>query len=450
MNAATIGASSAGVSAATAGRRKSSRWSSAWTRVPRSSARAAPFGHRGGLRGRRQRRQPEHPLDVEPVPAALVLRQPRVTQGPDERPPPLSHRPELRRGRRPTRTWSGFLLIYDRSLLHVVADERQPDPGIRRQLGLADARGDVRDEGGHDPVDRRRPVALLPRVHPRSAAQDQPFLCPRHRDVEQPALLGLVGRDLLEPERFVVERRNLRTRPGPAQPQPDPRHRRRPARAVPGRRRRGRGRRRTRTGTRAPWRGGSSSAGRRDRFALDRRLALAAAAPAPIRAMKPCRSVPATPPIRAPAASACGRWPAGAGRRAAPAPPARSRSVRAPGRAASRSPTGAPRAARPRTTSRTPRAGPGPRRRARRPPAPRTGRGRRASARRAGRRGRQIGLLVTRVGERPQVGGELTTCGCAQYPARRSHMSEPRPPRARARTPPGRSSPGSERRRRPR
>ena len=214
---------SGGVSPGITGCLKSMRWSSACTRVPRSSAASRPAVRRGlaatrGLRpigsswprvGRPhlEAGQAKDALHVEAVGAPLVLGERGVTQ--------RRHRCACRRtGRRGGRGGRGpgvraaapgdssnasgslgYRMCRPGALSFQVglADERQADSVGGLDLRLVDPIGDLGDEGGDDPVDRRRTVPLRPCVHPRGAAQDQPLLRTRHRDVEQPPLLGLLA-----------------------------------------------------------------------------------------------------------------------------------------------------------------------------------------------------------------------------------------------------------------
>ena len=252
------------------GRRKSSRSSRAWTRTPRSARGAAP-GRRllaAGAPGRSDRRQPQHALDVEAVAAARVLAERRVAERADRR---------RRRGGAAAASGAGSVA---RGLRLAAAAGTMSARPARADRPRA-ARTSKRTPSVGHPPDRLLTAAIdvapaAPARATRSARpddchassfaaplSDQPLLGAGHRHVEQPPLLARLGRLLLVAERLVVQRglapRRSRARPAAGRAA----RRARPGSAPRASAARGRGRPRTTTGTRAPWRGGSSSAARR-------------------------------------------------------------------------------------------------------------------------------------------------------------------------------------------
>ena len=188
---------------------------------PPSPATASP----GTIGATRAARQPEHPLDVEPVAAALVLAQRRVAERPTPAVPARRGRRRLR-GRQQVpgsdrRSRAAYVGATSRlSIVLAQGSKRTPSwlpagsllEPPRRCRRAAPARA----TRSGAPGDRQR-------LELGRAAHDQPLARPRHRDVEQAALLAR-PRPAAAPRRsaVVVRAPDSRLRcPGCGQAQPE-------------------------------------------------------------------------------------------------------------------------------------------------------------------------------------------------------------------------------------
>ena len=237
----SLAAAATAVSSGAPATAKSCVSSSRWTRTPRARASrpCAPCDALGRLLG-----HPQHPFEVVAVPAPLQQGERGVAErrreagvllgAPRRRRRRLGRWCRLDRARRARQRRAGPSLrrlaqdpAVGRRAAQGDPDQRPAPPAGRHGLHALACGCELRKLGAQrraEPADRGRGVAFLrPRGEVHGAAQQQALAGPRHRDVEDAALLLALAGLALGTQLIELERLHALPRAGAPQPQADAR-----------------------------------------------------------------------------------------------------------------------------------------------------------------------------------------------------------------------------------